>query len=177
MKWIFVIVLVLAANAGAAPANDVHTLAKKQIDVFRGQDYDAMDVAIVHLAAMGASVVPDITLALDDKSAMVRSQSAAVIAKIGPPAKAAVPILTVKLEDADNDVKWNSCRALAAIGAAAASAIPALQKLASAKADAPKSSFKSDFDYNKYVQGTKMASTEAATTIAAIKADQANHPH
>jgi|GEM_PF-3873746 len=166
----------VAVTAGAAPTNDVHALAKKQIDVFRGQDYDAMDVAIVHLAAMGASVVPDITLALDDKLAMVRSQSAAVIAKIGPPAKAAVPTLIVKLGDADNDVKWNSCRALAAIGAAAASAIPALQKLANVKPDASKSSFKSDFDYNKYVQGTTMASTEAATSIGAIKADQASHP-
>lgn len=177
MKWIFVVVLTVATSAGAAPANDVHALAKKQIDVFRGQDYDAMDVAIVHLAAMGPSVVPDLRLALDDKLAMVRSQSAAAIAKIGPAAKAAVPDLTAKLVDVDNDVKWNSCRALAAIGSAAASAIPALQKLASAKADAPRSSFKTDFDFNKYLEGSKMASSEAATSVAAIEADQANHPH
>lgn len=176
MKALLLCLVVMSTPGVAAPKDDPHALAQKEIAVFRSQDFDGMDTAIVHLAAMGEAIVPDLVKALDDKLPMVRSQTAAVIAKMGPVAKVSVPKLTLLLDDADLDVRWNSCKALAAIGAPAASAIPALHKLASTKIDpAARSRFKSDFDYNKYLRGTEMTQQEAKTAVDAIKADQAHH--
>lgn len=84
--------LTLSTPVFAAPKEDVHALAQEEIAVFGSQDLDGMDTAIVHFAAMGAGapIVPDLIKALGDKLPIVRPQTAAAVAKMGPVAKASV---------------------------------------------------------------------------------------
>ena len=64
------------------------------------------------------------------KEEEVRPKAAAIIARIGPPAKAAVPALIEALGDKSAETRNEILFALAAIGPAAAEAIPVLEKYA-----------------------------------------------
>ena len=84
-------------------------------------DPAALNDMLDALASLGEKAVPRLIVALETEE--IRPKAAAIIARIGPPAKAAVPALIKALED-KNPVLF----ALAAIGPDAAEAVTAISQ-------------------------------------------------
>src|SRR4051812_36339978 len=89
--------------------------AQRWIEVFRGEDLDAMDTAIQELAQIGEPAVPPLTKALKDPLPNVRSQSAAALGKIQPKDEETISALIRLLRDNDTNVRWNAAGALGSI--------------------------------------------------------------
>jgi HEAT repeat protein len=85
-----------------------------------------IEAALDALAALGEQVVPRAIEALVVPE--VRAKAAAMIARIGPPAKAAVPALIKALGDDDPATRSEVLMALGAIGPDAQAAVPAVIK-------------------------------------------------
>ncbi len=98
-------------------------ILKKAMDDASPEVLDAvMDV----MAGLGEKVVPRLIEALNVKEARMRA--AAIIARIGPPAKAAVPALVDALGDESSETRNEVLFALGAIGPEAKGAVPAITK-------------------------------------------------
>jgi HEAT repeat protein len=80
------------------------------------------------LTRKGPSAVPAVSLALSSENALVRSESADILADIGPEAASAVSLLTGLLKDPEARVRAASAHALGKMNGAAAPAIPALRE-------------------------------------------------
>ncbi|MBN2474576.1 MAG: HEAT repeat domain-containing protein [Pirellulales bacterium] len=78
------------------------------------------------LSGLGEEAVPRLIGALGAKE--VRARAAAILARIGPPAKAAVPALIEALSDENAETRGEILLALAAIGPEAKAAVPAAGK-------------------------------------------------
>ncbi len=87
---------------------------------------EVLDEMLDALAGLGEKAVPRLAKALEVEQ--VRARAAAIIARIGPPAKAAVPALVKALADENPETRNEVLFALAAIGADAAEAVPAIQE-------------------------------------------------
>lgn len=83
---------------------------------------EVLDDILDAVAALGEKAVPRLIVALEAKQ--VRAEAAAIIARIGPKAKAAVPALAKALADDNPETRNEVLFALAAIGPAAKSALP-----------------------------------------------------
>ena len=87
-------------------------------------DPEAIDDMLDALASLGTASVPNLIDALGEEE--VRAEAATIIARIGPPAKAAVPALIEALGDENPKTRSEVLFALAAIGPDAAAAVPAI---------------------------------------------------
>ena len=87
-------------------------------------DPDALNDMLDALASLGEKAVPRLVKALEREK--VRPKAAAIIARIGPAAKAAVPALIEALADKNPETCSEVLFALAAIGPDAAEAVPAI---------------------------------------------------
>ena len=87
---------------------------------------EVLDAVMDVMAGLGKKVVPRLIEAL--KVEEVRLRAAAIIARIGPPAKAAVPALGDALGDESSETRNEVLFALAAIGPEAKAAVPAITK-------------------------------------------------
>ncbi len=85
-------------------------------------DPEVLDAAMNTLAGLGEKVLPRLIEAL--KHPQVRARAAAIIARIGPPAKDAVPALIEALDDANSETRIEVLLALGAIGSGAEVAVP-----------------------------------------------------
>lgn len=98
-------------------------LLKKAMD---GASPQALDAVMDVMAGLGEKVVPRLIEALGAKE--VRRRAAAILARIGPPAKAAVPALVDALGDESSETRNEVLFALGAIGPGAEAAVPAIAK-------------------------------------------------
>jgi HEAT repeat protein len=98
-------------------------ILKKAMD---GASPEVLDAVMDVFAQLGEKVLPRLINALEVEE--VRLRAAAIIARIGPPAKAAVPALVEALGDESSETRSEVLLALAAIGPDAASAVPAVTK-------------------------------------------------
>jgi HEAT repeat protein len=87
---------------------------------------EALNDILDALASLGEKAVPRLIKALEEEK--VRAKAAAIIARIGPPAKEAVPALVKALEDKNPETRNEVLFALAAIGPDAAEAVPAIRQ-------------------------------------------------
>ena len=87
---------------------------------------EVLDAVMDVMAGLGEKVVPRLIEALGVKE--VRLRAAAIIARIGPPAKAAVPALVDALGDESSETRNEVLFALGAIGPEAKAAVPAIAK-------------------------------------------------
>ncbi len=92
-----------------------------------GADPDALNDMLDALASLGEKAVPRLIKALEREE--VRPKAAAIIARIGPAAKAAVPALIKALADKNPETCSEVLFALAAIGPDAAEAVPAISQV------------------------------------------------
>jgi len=88
---------------------------------------EAMNDMLDALASLGEKAVPRLSKALEIQE--VRAKAAAIIARIGPAAKAAVPALSDALSDKNPETCNEVLFALAAIGPDAAEAVPAIRQV------------------------------------------------
>jgi len=94
--------------------------------VMDGASPEVLDAVMDVMAGLGEKVVPRLIEALQVKDARLRA--AAIIARIGPPARAAVPALIDALGDENSETRNEVLFALGAIGPAAEAAVPAITK-------------------------------------------------
>jgi HEAT repeat protein len=88
-----------------------------------GASPEVLNHVLDALATLGEKAVPRLIAAL--KVEQIRPKAAAIIARIGPPAKAAVPALVDALSDPNPETRSELLFALAAIGPDAEAAVPA----------------------------------------------------
>lgn len=88
---------------------------------------------VVALSKLGPGIVPDLSTALDDKSARKRQGAAFALGLMGPAAVEAAPALTERLDDKNTLVRVEAARALGKIGKEANKAAPKLAVLLDAK--------------------------------------------
>lgn len=91
-----------------------------------GADPEVLDHVLDALASLGEKAVPRLIAAL--KHEEVRPRAAAILARIGPTAKAAVPALIEALGDKNPETRSEVLFALAAIGPGAKQAVPAVAR-------------------------------------------------
>jgi len=94
--------------------------------VMEGASPEVLDAVMDVMAGLGEKVVPRLIEALGVEDARLRA--AAIIARIGPPAKGAVPALIDALGDESSETRNEVLFALGAIGPAAEAAVPAIAK-------------------------------------------------
>ena len=82
---------------------------------------------VLALRTLGKAAVPALTGALKDASAEVRSNTAAVLGKLGADARGATLALASLLKDKNEEVRYRAAAALAAIGPGARAALPKLE--------------------------------------------------
>jgi len=87
---------------------------------------EALNDMLDALASLGEKAVPRLIKALEAEA--VRPKAAAIIARIGPPAKEAVPALIAALADKNPETRNEVLFALAAIGPEAKEAVPAIKE-------------------------------------------------
>jgi HEAT repeat protein len=85
---------------------------------------EALNDMLDALASLGEKAVPRLIKALETEE--LRAKAAAIVARIGPPAKATVPALIEALGDKTPETRSEVLFALAAIGPDAAEAVPAI---------------------------------------------------
>jgi HEAT repeat protein len=91
-----------------------------------GADPEVLDHVLDALASLGEKAVPRLIAALKREEG--RLKTAAILARIGPPAKAAVPALIEALGDKNPETRSEVLFALAAIGPGAKQAVPAVAR-------------------------------------------------
>jgi len=82
----------------------------------------------------GKTAVPDLTRALKDRDAAVRTRAAVLLGKMGPAARAAVPGLIEAIKDRSDLVRVEAVEALGKIGQEARAAVPPLTETLKDKA-------------------------------------------
>ncbi len=95
--------------------------------LLREGDPQLIDEIVNIVAGLGDAAVPQLIEALTYPE--IRAKAAAVIAKIGPPAKATVPALITSLSDPIPRTRGETLFALASIGPEAKEAVPAVVRL------------------------------------------------
>lgn len=96
-------------------------------EVLKNGDPELIEEIVDIVAGLGETAVPQLIEAL--KYPEIRDKTAAVIAKIGPPAKSTVPALIRSLDDQNPRTRTEVLFALASIGPDAKEAVPAVARL------------------------------------------------
>jgi HEAT repeat protein len=117
------LVRVLGAIDGTPPH-----LPAQLIPFLSDSDADLRLAAIRALTRKGQSSVSALLLALNSDNALVRAESADILADIGPEAAEAVPALIGLLKDADPHVRASAAHALGKMREAGTPAVPALRE-------------------------------------------------
>lgn len=113
-----------AARALADLDPDPKTLRPILQEALAGVDAETLSTVMDAFAGLGQRILPRLIEALKDPQ--VRGRAAAIIGRIGPPAKEAVPALIATLEDKNSQTRAEVLFALAAIGPDAKAAVPAI---------------------------------------------------
>jgi HEAT repeat protein len=103
------------------------TLPDQLIPLLADPNSDLRLAAVKALTRKGQASISALVLALASEKTMVRAESAAILADIGPDASESVPALTNLLKDENAHVRAEAAHALGKMQEAAVPAIPALR--------------------------------------------------